>query len=433
MMSKEPQVIYWFRQDLRVHDNLALNRAHAAGQKVLHIVHGLPSHPTHWGFERVSAHRQQFRAQATMSLQSILNKYGQTLITSTEAIESSIIDLAKRHHIQHVFCESLETPEELLSVQTLKDAGLNVHTISQSSLFLDHELPFTVCQTPNIFTVFRQKIEQNNIHPSSCEPPLFDLNNQTDQQLFFNVSLDGRASFPFNQIAWQGGEVAALSHLDRYFASDLPQHYKTTRHDLTGINYSTKFSPWLAQGALSPRLVWERLKQHEGNFGANDSTYWVGFELLWREHFRLMMRRHRATLFRKQGLLNTEEKTHQVASDLHHHDTQTRQLYAWRQGETGQSFIDAAMHELQTTGFLSNRLRQIVASFAIHDLGIDWRAGAAWFEHCLIDYDVHSNHGNWAYIAGVGTDPRGGRKFNVNKQIQQYDPDGHYQSLWKHP
>jgi deoxyribodipyrimidine photo-lyase len=94
--------------------------------------------------------------------------------------------------------------------------------------------------------------------------------------------------------------------------------------------------------------------------------------------------------------------------------------------------VDAGMHELAATGYLSNRLRQIVASYLIHDLACDWRAGAAWFEAQLIDFDVYSNQGNWLYIAGRGTDPRGGRRFNPQKQAHDYDPDGHYRALWRH-
>ncbi len=88
------------------------------------------------------------------------------------------------------------------------------------------------------------------------------------------------------------------------------------------------------------------------------------------------------------------------------------------------------MHELATTGFLSNRMRQIVASYWLNDLGGDWRAGAAWFESQLIDDDAYSNTGNWLYIAGLGTDPRGGRRFDPDKQAKTHDPQGHYRRLW---
>ena len=88
------------------------------------------------------------------------------------------------------------------------------------------------------------------------------------------------------------------------------------------------------------------------------------------------------------------------------------------------------MRELDETGFMSNRGRQIVASCLVNELGCDWRAGAAWFESRLIDHDVGSNWGNWQYIAGVGADPRGGRHFNLDKQARTFDPDGRFVDRW---
>ena len=88
------------------------------------------------------------------------------------------------------------------------------------------------------------------------------------------------------------------------------------------------------------------------------------------------------------------------------------------------------MNELRATGTLSNRMRQIVASYLIYDLAQDWRAGAAWFEAQLLDYDVYSNQGNWLSIAGLGTDPRGGRQMNLEKQALEHDPQGLYRKKW---
>jgi deoxyribodipyrimidine photo-lyase len=88
------------------------------------------------------------------------------------------------------------------------------------------------------------------------------------------------------------------------------------------------------------------------------------------------------------------------------------------------------MNELRLTGFMSNRGRQNVASYFCHDLKLDWRIGAAYFEQQLIDYDECSNWGNWAYIAGVGNDPRPDRNFNIEKQATVYDKNKSYRKLW---
>ena len=160
----------------------------------------------------------------------------------------------------------------------------------------------------------------------------------------------------------------------------------------------------------------------EAEHGASDSSYWLWFELLWRDYFRLLQRKYGRRLFNGSGLKGNASPPHDAAA-----------FDRWRSGQTGHALIDAGMRELAATGYISNRMRQIVASYLIHELGCDWRAGAAWFESCLIDFDVCSNQGNWLYIAGFGTDPRGGRRFNPNKQAAEHDADGHYRALWSTP
>lgn len=105
-------------------------------------------------------------------------------------------------------------------------------------------------------------------------------------------------------------------------------------------------------------------------------------------------------------------------------------LEAWKNGRTGYPFIDANMRELKHSGWMSNRGRQVVASFLVRDLGLDWRLGAEHFESYLLDHDPCSNWGNWQYCAGVGADPREDRYFNIVKQAHSYDPDAAFIRLW---
>jgi deoxyribodipyrimidine photo-lyase len=229
-----------------------------------------------------------------------------------------------------------------------------------------------------------------------------------------------QASFPYWTPAFEGGEPAAQAHLQGYFAGDLAHRYKATRNGLIGADFSSKFSPWLAQGALSPRSILAALRAFEAQHGASDGSYWLWFELLWRDYFRFLHLQHGRRLYRASGLAeHAVPPAHDAAA-----------FARWCRGETGQPLVDAGMRELAATGYLSNRLRQVVASYLVHDLGCDWRAGAAWFEAQLVDYDVCSNQGNWLYIAGRGSDPRGGRRFNPDKQAQEHDPDGVYRRLW---
>ena len=216
-----------------------------------------------------------------------------------------------------------------------------------------------------------------------------------------------------------GGEAGANAHIHQYFERRLVDTYKKTRNQLIGVDFSSKFSPWLSLGSCSARSIAKKLTEYESKFGENDGTYWLWFELLWRDYFRFLHFKYGKKLYRSRGL---SDRASNLFNDA--------RLNQWANGNTGNSFIDAGMRELKQTGFLSNRMRQIVASYWIYDMQGDWQAGAAWFESQLIDYDVYSNQGNWLYIAGKGTDPRGGRPFNVEKQKSEYDPDGQYQRLW---
>ena len=101
----------------------------------------------------------------------------------------------------------------------------------------------------------------------------------------------------------------------------------------------------------------------------------------------------------------------------------------WIEGKTDEPFVNANMIELKKTGWMSNRGRQNVASYFAKNLKLDWRIGASYFESMLIDYDVHSNYGNWMYVSGVGNDPRD-RKFNIKLQAERYDTNNAFQNLW---
>jgi deoxyribodipyrimidine photo-lyase len=190
---------------------------------------------------------------------------------------------------------------------------------------------------------------------------------------------------------------------------------------LIGEDYSSKFSAWLALGCISPRFIYQELKKYEIEFGTNDSTYWLVFELLWRDYFRFMMKKYQSKFFQSAGIKNNN--TRKVNYD-------SQKLQDWIEGTTGINFVDANMIELKLTGFMSNRGRQNVASYLCNDLKLDWRLGAAYFEQQLIDYDVCSNWGNWAYLAAVGNDPRDNRYFNIEKQSQIYDKNKEYRNLW---
>lgn len=218
-----------------------------------------------------------------------------------------------------------------------------------------------------------------------------------------------------------GGSEAGQRRLQQFLALEGGvRDYKETRNCLDPLVGSSTLSPWLANGNLSVREVAAAIDEHEERHGANDSTYWLYFELLWREYFYWRANRDGVALFRHGGR----------SGALANCTFEPRNFARWAAGDTNYPLVNAFMHQLLDTGWMSNRGRQIAASCLIHSYGIDWRYGAAFFEKHLIDYDVGSNYGNWQYIAGVGADPRGGREFNIQKQTAQYDPDGVFVRKW---
>jgi deoxyribodipyrimidine photo-lyase len=218
-----------------------------------------------------------------------------------------------------------------------------------------------------------------------------------------------------------GGEAAAWERLGRWFwEEDRLRTYKETRNGMDGDAYSSRLSPWLAHGCLSARSVQAEVARYEQERVANDSTYWMTFELLWRDYFQWIAQKHGAALFRPAGLRGVPVPWRRD-EDL---------FERWCEGKTGFPIIDACMRELAATGFLGNRGRQVVTSFLTKNLGLDWRWGAEWFEAQLVDHDVGSNYGNWNYGAGVGNDARGFRYFQLATQAQKYDPDGAHARRW---
>jgi deoxyribodipyrimidine photo-lyase len=433
-------LIYWFRNDLRVQDNPAFARACKEATHVVPVFCHDPqaSATTPWGFERVGPHRRQFLAQGLADLSAQLRAVGSELIEFQGRVQDVLPELARLLGTTRVLCETIAAPQEEAQVLALQAAGLSLESVWQSSLLDPADLPFAAVQLPELFTAFRQAVERAGVVPPAPLPYLSQVPGlpaaspewaalvahwRPDVPSNEPVVNEIRSSFPYHAPEFSGGEGAAMRHLARYFDRKLAHTYKATRNGLTGTDYSSKFSPWLASGALSARTAYAALKQFELEAGANDSTYWLWFELLWRDYFRFLHLKYGVQLYRERGLAHASQ-------DLAPTQHKPGGFNRWCQGETGEPLVDAGMRELKATGYLSNRLRQVVASYLIHDLRGDWRAGAAWFESQLLDFDIYSNQGNWLYIAGRGTDPRGGRRFNPQKQTQDHDPQGHYRALW---
>ena len=422
------KAIYWFRNDLRLNDNFSLNLALKKSDEILFVyIHDIANdNNSSWGFKKMGEHRKLFLSQGLKELNQNLGEYAHSLNIYIDDSVNILKKLVIKYKIDTIFCESIEAFDEKKQIESLRNIEINVITYFQSSLFKKNQLPFDLEGLPNVFTDFRKALEHLDIKPDipvSLPKKIFNMASIKDSKFFeLDTKLNeySKSSFPITDKNFRGGEKSGALFLKKYFQSKKVESYKQTRNELTGIDFSTKFSPWLSLGYISARQVFFSLNEYENKHIKNESTYWVFFELLWRDYFRFIMTKYGEKLFYKRGLNRSKQNIKYDHSNFE----------LWTTGKTKNKFINAGMNELRLTGFLSNRMRQIVASYLINELGCDWRAGAAWFESKLIDYDVYSNQGNWAYMAGCGTDPRGGRFFNIEKQQKTYDKNSIYQMLW---
>ncbi len=324
---------------------------------------------------------------------------------------------------QEVAPEETQVENELQ--HRLGDAGVEMQTYNTATLLTKELLPFSLDKMHDMFTAFRWEVERvNAIQETLPTPTHITVPANMDAGVRPDITgLNGNHlhTDPRAAMAFVGGETAALARLQEYvWGTDGVATYFDNRNGLLGRDYSTKLSAWLSAGCISARVIHHTIKEYERVRVANKSTYWVTFELLWRDFFRFNMEKYHCELFFSQG------PKRRAMDQTDNYEL----LHRWINGKTGSEFVDANMNELRLTGFMSNRGRQITASYLVNDLKVKWLMGAAYFESQLIDYDVSSNYGNWAYIAGVGNDPRQDRYFNIDKQAATFDANGAYRKLW---
>jgi deoxyribodipyrimidine photo-lyase len=430
----QQRLLIWYRNDLRLHDHEPLHRASdrtLAASQIIPVYCFDPRQfgTTSYGFPKTGAFRTQFLLESIADLRASLRSLGSDLIIRTGLPEVILPVLAQEIGATAIYFSKEVTAEEV-AVETALQSAVKPLAIALKSfwghtLYHPDDLPFAIHQLPELFTSFRKQVEKyakvnrTFIAPKQL-PPLPNIQiGELPQLADFGLeppTFDQRAVMHF-----KGGETAGLARLHQYFwQQDCLKVYKETRNGMLGADYSSKFSPWLALGCLSPRYIYEQVQEYETQRVKNDSTYWLVFELLWRDYFRFICAKHGSKIFRQSGLQGVDIPWKE---DWERFDL-------WRQGMTGFPLVDANMRELAATGFMSNRGRQNVASFLTKNLGINWQMGAEWFESLLIDHDVCSNYGNWNYTAGVGNDARGFRFFNILKQSKDYDPQGAYVKHW---
>jgi deoxyribodipyrimidine photo-lyase len=428
-MQEKQKGLVWFRNDLRVHDNESLTNAIQQNDSVLAVYCFDPRHfeKTSFGFKKTEKFRAKFLIESVTALIQNLDKLNITLLVYHQKPENSIPEIVAKNEINTVYFQEEWTSEEMEVLENLKgkvEESVSFKATYNQFLFHPEDIPFAIQSIPNVFTQFRSQCEKlTKVRPEFAVQSLSEENcikNETviptmETLGFTDFETDSRTAFPF-----LGGENEAMNRLENYFwKSKKLSVYKLTRNGLLGTDFSSKFSPWLANGAISAKTIYWEIIKYEKEIEKNDSTYWLIFELIWRDYFKYISIKNGNSIFKIGGILqkNYDWKNNSSA------------IMNWINGTTEEPFVNANMIELQQTGWMSNRGRQNVASYFAKELLLDWRIGASYFEAMLIDYDVHSNYGNWMYVSGVGNDPRD-RKFNIKLQSKNYDGESKFQNLW---
>ena len=420
--------LIWFRNDLRTQDHEGLSKATDNHDRVIAVYFFDPRHYKELdiGFRKTGKFRAKFLIETIHQLRNNLQKMHIPLFVFQNKPEVKIAELVKEHQIDTIYFQKEWTDEEMEIERNLKEFIRDIEFKDHYQQFLFHpdDIPYdSFDDIPKVFTEFRKECEKKTevrelLTNSSIEA--FEFENDTKipslKDLdFTEFETDERSAFPFRD-----GEDEALKRVEQYFFEQRNlETYKETRNGLIGTDYSSKLSAWLANGSISPRQIYFKVKQYEKEIKSNQSTYWLVFELIWGGFFKYISLKHDNKIFQLEGIRG---KSHEWNDD-------TETFRNWIDGNTKEDFVNANMLEIAHTGFMSNRGRQNVNSYLAKELKHDWRKGAAYFESLLIDYDVHSNWGNWMYNSGVGNDPRD-RKFNIKSQAERYDPDNDYQNLW---
>jgi len=441
------RVICWFRKDLRLHDNGVLHKAVTMGAREIVPVfcfdpreYGPAAFLKLGGQHKTGGRRAQFILESIEDLRNRLRALGSHLIVSKERPEDWIPKLCSRQNcvvLAHSeMCTEEQRVEKALATALAKQ-GARLELIKGGhTMFHRDDLPFQLSSMPDVFTPMRHKVEKyaqvRACFPTPAKgslPMPKELGVPTNAELPSLEELGvpapeadfvRKGPHPMAALAFKGGESSALARVKYYlWDSDKVATYKETRNGMIGGDYSTKFEPWLSAGCLSARFVHAEIKRYEKVRVANKSTYWVCFELLWRDYFQWFALKHGNRIFLIDGPAQKHQKW----------QTDNALLEKWKTGQTGIPLVDANMRELALTGFQSNRGRQNVASYLALTLGLDWRLGAEHFESTLIGYDPASNWGNWAHAAGVAHRGRLNR-FNQVKQAKDYDRDGKYVKRW---
>lgn len=398
------RTIVWFRQDLRLHDNEALTEAIRIADELLPVFI-FDIDPGRW-----SVPRANFLIESVTDLRRQLRAGGSDLIIRIGKPDEILYRLALETKSQWVYCNRERTHDEVKVQDRLEQQlwtiGRELRYTRGKMLYYTSDLPFPVTHCPDSFISFRKEVEpilsvrQPLPSPVNITPLVPGIEPGAIPTL--ETILPGRQAIEASGLA--GGETAGLNALTKVGIEQGSPDFPMT---------GSRFSPWLAMGCLSPkRVYYQSLSMPSGDE--------IRQNLVYRDYLRLMGKKYGDLIFHKSGI---RSRKIEFAKN-------EEAFAAWKSGSTGVDIIDAAMHQLNRTGWIPDVLRKITANYLIKVLQLDWRLGAAYFESALIDYDPCSNWVSWLNLAGLGPDNREDRIIHFDLAGKKLDPDGTYVRMW---
>jgi deoxyribodipyrimidine photo-lyase len=405
-------VVLWFRNDLRIDDNPALEHARTRGCSNAYFL----TTEKQWQQHGIADIKIDFIQRHLALLSYQLQKFDIQLhiveVGDFSGQIKFITDLVKQHKIEEVVCNS-----ELELNEVKRDEKLSHHLDEMQCRLTRYEadtiLPKGAILNKQgsmfqVFTPFKKAwLEVVNISGSNSFL-LPDLNNDST---FEEKSKSISSKWPLANVY--------LTQVLPDFLHNKVTEYKSYR-DMPAIKATSGLSPYLAIGAISAKRVMSELLSRYPQLPLQTDTQafsWLN-ELVWREFYRNVLF-HNPNLI-KGGSYNSKYDA------LNWPDRQ-KEFEAWANGKTGYPIVDAAMQQLIQTGWMHNRLRMITASFLTKNLLVDWRKGEAFFMSHLIDGDFAANNGGWQWSAGTGCDAQPYfRVFNPVTQSKKFDPDGSF-------
>jgi deoxyribodipyrimidine photo-lyase len=411
-------VVHWFRRDLRLEDNVALQAAAARGAVVPVYVFDedrpwQPGGASRWWLDKSLHSLAHDLSAAGSRLILVRGRPADVLPRLARDLEADAVTLTRLY-------EPHERGEEAAVNRALAAVGVDCRRFGGSLLF-EPEAIRTGTGTPfKVFTPFAKACfsapapARPQPAPGRLAAPPVWPNAEAIESLGLHPRNPDWSTGLGEQ--WRPGEAGAKALLDR-FLSEAVADYADHR-DRPDLAATSRLSPHLHFGEISPRRCWHAaraLAEADGRRARGLEKFLS--ELLWREFAHHL-------LFHFPSLPEQPLRPEFAAFPWRDDPSSLR---AWQRGRTGYPIVDAGMRELWMTGWMHNRVRMIVASFLVKDLLVPWQQGAAWFWDTLVDADLANNAASWQWVAGCGADAAPYfRIFNPVTQGQKFDPDGAY-------